>query len=119
MKEDLFRGTEPRILSTYPHYPENGRTFVQAWTEWFERLEGDSGAVTFALVAKSEPELKHRLKANKCERDLVEIKGEFPRDVPDEFLEQVPLYLEALDFDKSGEKPFREHLSDKDIETTL
>ncbi len=115
MQKDLFRGTEPRVFSTHPNNPQAGRTFVWAWTEWFERLEGDSGAVTFSPVADSEPELKRWLKANKCERDLIEMKGEFARDVRDEFLEQVPLYPEALDLDKSDEEPFHEHLSDKDI----
>ena len=57
-KESLFRETEPRVFSTHPRDPENGRIFVWAWTEWFERVEGDSGAVSFTPVAHSEPELR-------------------------------------------------------------
>ena len=111
-RENLFRETEPRVFTTHPNRPTIGRTFVWAWTEWFERLEGDSGGVSFIPVADSEAELKHWLKVNKCERDLVEIKGAFARDVRDEFLEQVPLFPETIE--TTDEEPFHEHLSDRD-----
>ena len=114
MKEDLFRGTEPRIFSTHPHNPENGRTFIWAWTEWFERLEGDSGAIAFTPVADSEPELRHWLKVNKCEQDLVEMKGAFARDVRDEFLEQTPLYPEVPE--TSSQELDSGHLPDEDAD---
>ncbi len=114
MKEDLFRGTEPRIYTTHPNNPEAGRTFIWAWTEWFERIEGDSGAVTFEPVADSEPELHRWLKLNKCDRDLVEIKGPFARDVRDEFLDQTPLFPEAPE--TSSQEPFTERSPDEDYE---
>jgi len=113
-KENLFRETEPRIFSTHPKYPEEGRTFIWAWTEWFERLEGDSGAVSFTPVAESEKELRRWLKVQKCNRDLSEITGEFARDVRDEFLEQLPLFPEAPE--TSSEEPFSEQKPGEDVE---
>ena len=113
-RENLFRDTEPRIFSTHPKNPENERTFIWAWTEWFERLEGDSGAVSFTPVAESETELRRWLVVQKCKRDLVEITDDFARDVRDEFLEQVPLYPEAPE--TSSEEPFQEQSPDEDVE---
>jgi len=113
-REKLFRETEPRIFSTHPKYPENGRTFIWAWTEWFERLEGDSGAVSFTPVADSEPELRRWLVLQKRDRDITEITGEFARDVKDEFLEQVPLFPEAPE--TSSEEPFSERSPNEDVE---
>ncbi len=115
MEDNLFRETEPRIYATHPKNPEAGRVFVWAWTQWFERLEGDSGAVSFTPVANSEPELKKWLILNKCDRDLVEIKGHFAKDVMEEFLEQTPLLPESI------ESPFQqeiltEHMIDADQE---
>ena len=113
-KENLFRETEPRIFSTYPENPDAGRTFIWAWTEWFERIEGDSGNVSFTPVADSEPELRRWLLVQKCNRDLMEITGEFARDVRAEFLEQVPLFPEAPE--TSSEEPFRERKPNEDVE---
>jgi hypothetical protein len=112
-REDLFRDTEPRIFSTNPKNPENGRTFVWAWTEWFERLEGESGAVSFTPVADSETQLRRWLIIQKC-KDIIEIDDDFAHDVHDEFLEQVPLFPEAPE--TSSEEPFTEQNPNEDIE---
>lgn len=113
-RERLFRETEPKIFSTHPKNPENGRTFVWAWTEWFERIEGDSGAVSFEPVAESESRLRRWLILQKCYRDLTEINDEYARDVLDEFLEQVPLFPEAPE--TSSEEPFSERKPNEDVE---
>ena len=113
-KENLFRETDPGIFSTDPDDPEEGRTFIWAWTEWFERIEADNGAVSFTPVADSEPELQHWLRVQKCDRGLTEIVGDFARDVKSEFLEQVPLFPEAPE--TSSEAPFSEQRPDEDVE---
>lgn len=113
-RDALFRQTEPQIFSTHPKNPEEGRTFVWAWTEWFEREEGGSGAVTFTPVAESEAELRRWLILQKCRRGLTEIDNDYARDVRDEFLEQVPLFPEAPE--TSSEEPFRERFPSEDIE---
>lgn len=112
-KHELFRGTRPRVFSTRPDDPEEGRIFVWAWTKWFERLEGASGAVDFTHVADSEEEL-HRWLAQQGIYELSELDGEFCALVRQEFVEQVPLYPEAPE--TSSEEPFREQLPGEDIE---
>ncbi len=113
-RESLFRETEPKIFTTNPRNPQTGHTFVWAWTEWFEREEGDSGAVSFTPIADSEPELRKWLSLHHHESELSEIKGLFARDVRDEFLEQVPLFPEAPE--TSSEEPFQERNPEEDIE---
>ena len=94
-REDLFRNTEPQVFTTHPNNPETGRTFIWAWTEWFEREEADSGAVTFTPIASSETELRYWLDEHHCTMELTEIDNTFAKDVKDEFLEQTPLFPEA------------------------
>lgn len=113
-RENLFRETEPRIFTTRPNNPETGRTFIWAWTEWFEREEGDSGAVTFTPIADSEQKLRGWLNQHNCNMELSEIKGLFAKEVRDEFLEQVPLFPEAPE--TSSEEPFQEQNPAEDIE---
>ena len=113
-RESLFRETEPKIFTTNPRNPQAGHTFVWAWTEWFEREEGDSGAVTFTPIADSESELRKWLSLHHHESELTEIKGLFARDVMDDFLEQVPLFPEAPE--TSSEEPFQEQNPDEDVE---
>ncbi len=61
---------------------------------YYERLEGDSGAVEFTPVAETEDDLRDQLPADESDQ-LTEIDDEFARDVRDEFGEQTPLYPEA------------------------
>jgi len=114
MKNRFFRNTEPRIFTTRPDDPEEGHVFVWAWTEWFERIEGQMGSVTFSPIAASEKQFRHWLAMHRYTRDLVEINDEFARDIRDEFLDQVPLFPEAPE--TSSEEPFREQDPDEDIE---
>lgn len=112
-KHELFRGTRPRVLTNNPEDPFGGRIFVWAWTQWFEREEGASGAVTFTPVADSEKELRGWL-AQQGPYDLTEMEGDACLMVRDEFLDQVPLYPEAPEL--TVEKPFREQDVNEDIE---
>lgn len=49
---------DPRVFSTSPDDPDEGRTFVWARTKWFEREESDSGAVEFSPLEMSEAEIR-------------------------------------------------------------
>ena len=95
LEEDLFAGADPRIFVTDPDNPEEGRTFVWALTRWFERREGDTGAVEFSLVAEDEDELREWLSEQSLEITEIDVDNEFARTVREEFLEQTPLYPEA------------------------
>lgn len=104
MQKELFRGAEPRVFTTRPDDPIEGRVFVWARTRWYERLEGSSGAVAFSHIADSEQELREWLSQQHLE--LTELDDEYAKTVRQEFLEQTPLYPEAPE--ASDERPFRE-----------
>jgi hypothetical protein len=113
MNEELFRGTRPRVFSTRPENPSEGRTFVWAWTQWFERIEGPSGNVAFTPLELSEEEL-HEWLNQQGQPEPVEINNEYSRIVHQEFLEQTPLYPEAPEL--SSEEPFSEQKPTEDVE---
>lgn len=113
MERELFRGTRPLILVTDLLNPSEGRIFVWAWTQWFERIGEDSGAVTFTHVADSEPELRRWL-SQQQPVELSEPDEDFAEMVREEFLEQEPLFPEAPE--NSSEEPFREQNPEEDIE---
>ena len=113
-KEKLFRETEPRVFTTRPDNPEDGRIFVWAWTEWFEREEAENGAITFVPVADNERQLRRWLRLNRFDQDLVETTGRFDREVKSEFLEQLPLFSESPE--NSSQGPFRELNTAEDVE---
>jgi len=113
MDNQLFRGTRPRVFSTNPADPEEGRTFVWAWTEWFERIEGPYGNVVFTPVAAYDQEFFDLLSREGLE-EPDEVSGEFEKNVCEEFLEQTPLFPEAPEV--SNEEPFGEQNPDEDIE---
>ena len=113
-RNDRFRNTTPVAYSTDWRRPEQGRTFVWAWTQWFERLEGPTGAVAFTPVADWEDELRRWLAQAGIE-DVTDISGsEFGKRVLEEFLEDSPLYPEAPVL--ADEKPFSEQGPGEDLE---
>ncbi len=112
-RPEEFRGTRPRIFGTNQDDPFEGRIFIWAWTQWFERIEGEQGNVDFTPVADSEPELRHWLE-RQGEPDIMELTGEDSLTVYQEFLDQVPLYPEAPEL--SVESLFREQHPDEDVE---
>lgn len=74
--------------------PGSGRTFVGSSTGWYERVEGETGAVAFSPVADSLEEVRQRLSADESAR-MSEMDNEFAGMVREEFREQAPLYPEA------------------------
>ena len=95
IEEDLFADADPRIFVTDPDNPEEGCTFVWALTGWYERIEGDTGAVEFSPVAEDEDALREWLSEMSLEITEIDVDNEFARSVREEFLEQTPLYPEA------------------------
>ena len=94
---DLFANADPRIFTTSTGDPESGRTFVYALTKWYERIEGETGAVAFSPVAGSEAHLREWLAEAGLEIDEISADDGFAWDVRDAFLEQIPLYPEAAE----------------------
>jgi len=113
MEKGLFRGMSPVVLSTQPDDPPEGRTFVWGWTEWFERIEGESGNVSFIPVSDYEQEL-HKWIHEQGLPELTEIDDDFSRDVKEEFLDQVPLYPGIPEL--SDDEPFEEQNPQEDVE---
>jgi hypothetical protein len=93
----LWEEADPRIFSTSPDDPEEGRTFAWAATMWFERIEDEeSGAVEFSpLAGMDEPAVHAWLREQDLEIDELDSANEFGRNVREELLEQNPLYPEA------------------------
>jgi hypothetical protein len=113
-RDDRFRGTTPVVYSTDWRHPETGRTFVWAWTQWFEREEGDTGAVAFEPVADWEDELRRWI-AQQGIDDITDISdSEFGKRVLEEFLDQSPLYPEAPVL--ADENPLSEQGPGEDLE---
>jgi hypothetical protein len=83
---------DPRVFSTSPDDPGAGRTFVWARTKWFEREEGDSGAVEFSPLEMSEAEIRDWLRDQDLE--VAELDDEFSDLVRDEFRSESSLYPE-------------------------
>jgi hypothetical protein len=88
---------DPRVFSTSPDDPGEGRTFVWARTRWFEREEGDSGAVEFSPVEMSEAEIHDWLREQDLE--MTEIDDEFSHIVRDEFKNESSLYPEPMELE--------------------
>jgi hypothetical protein len=95
LEEDLFNRADPRIFVTDPDNVDEARTFIWAPTGWYERIEGDTGAVEFSPVAEGEEELREWLSEQDLEITEIDVDEEFARTVREEFLEQTPLYPEA------------------------
>jgi len=109
MEKDLLQGFSPRVFGTQVEDPWNGRVFVWGKMGWYERLEGESGAVAFSPIAHSEEALRRQLHAEGAPA-LVDLDDDFASLVIQEFSEQVPLYPESPEL--SDEKPFREQQTD-------
>ena len=92
-----FGGARIQILGTNPDEPDNGRVFVWTKMAWFERLEGQWGDVAFTPVAESEKELRELVLLDDPEADLVELGGEFGKQVAEEFISQSPSIPESVE----------------------
>jgi hypothetical protein len=89
----LWEQTDPRVFVTDPDDPSEGQAYVWANTQWFERIEGDTGAVEFSPTSMDESTLREYLSEQGIE--ITEIDDEFADTVRDEFLNDNPLYPEA------------------------
>lgn len=107
MTDNLFRDTEPQVMTTKASRPLEGRVFVWAWTQWFERIEGEWGDVAFVPIAISEEELRELLSESAGHRvELAEVTGSVAKTVEEEFLDQAPLYPESAEvFDEVVDGP--------------
>jgi hypothetical protein len=116
MEEAIHGGVTPRVFTTRPDSPEDGRVFVWAKTRWYERIEASSGAVEFVHIADSEYDF-HRWLAE-AERISPSRLSEIDTDeelwdvVTQEFEGEVPLYPEAPE--TSDQAPFDEQERDVD-----
>lgn len=96
MQEEILKGADPRVFLVEANDEfEDERVFVLAKGLWYERIEGQTGAVEFTPIAQDEYELRERLAASMDEDELIEADDEFGAEVIREFMEQTPLYPEA------------------------
>jgi hypothetical protein len=101
----LWEQTDARVFVTNPDDPIEGRVFVWANTQWFERLEDEAtAAVEFSPLSMDEPAVREWLSEQDLE--MTEIDDEFARDVREEFLNENPLYPEAPEL-SNQENPAR------------
>jgi hypothetical protein len=102
----LWEQEDPRVFSTNPDDPDEGRTFIWASTGWFERIEGEDadGAVEFSPLSMDEHALRQWLSEQSLE--ITELDDEFADDVIEEFLADEPLYMEAPEL-SNQENPAR------------
>jgi hypothetical protein len=100
----LWEQTDPRVFVTNPDDPAEGLAFVWANTQWFERIEGDSGAVEFSPTSMDESALREWLSEQGL--DITELDDEFAATVREEFLNENPLYPEAPEL-SNQENPAR------------
>ena len=101
-----FRGARVRVVGTDPDNPDEGRVFVWTKMGWFERVEGQSGGVSFIPVAQSENELREFISRRDPSVDLVPLGGTHGKMVSAEFMEQSPAYSDSPEY--SSEDPNQE-----------
>ena len=101
-----FRGARVRVVGTDPDNPDEGRVFVWTKMGWFERVEGQSGSVSFIPVAQSENELREFISRRDPSVDLVPLGGSYRKMVSEEFMEQSPAYSDSTEY--SSEDPNQE-----------
>ncbi|MEX0761486.1 MAG: hypothetical protein WD208_05140 [Dehalococcoidia bacterium] len=95
MEREVFRDARPQVHVTNPDDPEEGRCFVWAKGRWYERVEGQTGAVEFPYLADSDQDLREVLIGTDAYDEKVELDDDFASEVRREFMEQTPLYPEA------------------------
>ena len=101
-----FRGARVRVVGTDPDNPDEGRVFIWTKMGWFERVEGQSGGVSFIPVAQSENELREFISRRDPSFDLVPLGGSYGKMVSEEFMEQSPAYSDSPEY--SSEDPNQE-----------
>jgi hypothetical protein len=77
-----------RIFGTNSNNPEEGRIFLWTKAGWFERIESQSGDVTFNSVAQSEDELRKFVARDNPPDDMIQLGPEYRKRVSAEFTGQ-------------------------------
>jgi hypothetical protein len=108
---DELRGAMIRVLGTDPDNPEDGRIFVWTKVGWFEREEDPSGVASFTPVAKSEDELREYISRDSPSADLVQLGGEFRKNISEEFMEQALMPMDQSE--DSNEDSFHDDEDDQ------
>jgi hypothetical protein len=108
---DELRGAMIRVLGTDPDNPEDGRIFVWTKVGWFEREEGPFGVASFTPVAKSEDELREYISRDDPSADLVQLGGEFRKNISEEFMEQALMAMDQSE--DSDEDSFHDDEDDQ------
>jgi hypothetical protein len=103
-----------RVLSTNPDDPTAGRIFVWTKMGWFERIQGQTGAVAFTHIAESTTEVRSVILRKNPEADLYELTGKIDSIIRKEFLDQSrssPASPEDSieDFRDDREQTFHQH----------
>lgn len=101
----LWEQEDPRIFTTDPNDPAEGRTFVWVSMGWFERVEAEDGdgAVDFSPLSMDEHALRRWLSEQDLE--IAEVDDDFAADVREEFLADEPLYMEAPELSNQEIQP--------------
>lgn len=96
MQNEILKGADPRVF-ILDHSIEGAveRVFVVSKGIWYERIEGQTGAVEFLPIADGQQELRERTAGETGEFDLLEAEDDLGEEVIREFMEQTPLYPEA------------------------
>ena len=81
-----------KIFGTNPANPAKGRIFLWTKAGWFERIEGESGDMTFTDVAQSEAELRDFVKRDDPSADLVQLGIEYRKKTAAEFTGDLEIY---------------------------
>ena len=77
-----------KVLSTNPDDPTAGRIFVWTKMGWFERIQGQNGAVAFTRLAESTAEIRSIILRQDPEADIYEVSGKLDRMIRSEFFAQ-------------------------------
>ena len=94
-----------RILGSNLSNPEKGRIFLWTKAGWFERIESQSGDLTFVSIAQSEHLLRIRVSLEDPSTELVQLDPEYRKKVSAEFTGQsIPSDLEIYLAQERGRK---------------
>ena len=92
LKRNKSHAASIKIFGTNPNNPEEGRIFLWTKAGWFERIEGESGDLTFTDVAQSEIELRDFVKRDDPSVDLVQLGTEYRKKTAAEFTDDLEMY---------------------------
>lgn len=96
MQNEILKDATPQVFILVTDEEDTmERIVVLAKNVWYERIEGQTGAVEFVHVADDEADLREQVSKPGGIFDLDAADEELSAEVSREFLEQTPLYPEA------------------------